>query len=323
MNMAKESSTFWAEIKKYEDILTNDPNSYCFTILSELYRKLGLLDDAIITASHGIDIHPDYIGGHMALGRAYFDKGMRGESRNALERVARVTPDNLLAQKLLSQIYIDEGNISEATKTLQVIELLNPDDTESRQLLESLHKTSFVDGNTDVSGASVSQDNDLVESKDLMSGFVSIENSWETGRSCKQSDVTPIDHVAHCEEESDPLATATLAELYVSQGYIGKAMDVYQDLLEKSPENEEYKSRLGELQLHLVERSDEETSCREVGKENDSPETIWEPYDSSNEIQENESADKNDRVILSILENLLVNIDRRRYATEGNTQKYC
>jgi tetratricopeptide (TPR) repeat protein len=325
LNMTKESSTFWADIKKYEDILANDPNSYCFTILSELYRKLGLLDDAVITASRGIDIHPDYIGGHMAIGRAYFDKGMREESKNALERVARVTPDNLLAQKLLSQIYIDEGNISEATKTLQVIDLLNPDDMESRQMLESLCNAALGDGNSIGSEGTVSQSNDLVISKDLMSGFINKENSSEAGLSAEQSGAVPVNQVPDSAEEADTLATATLAELYVSQGYFGKAMDVYQELLEKSPENEEYKTRLRELHRHLSGRPDEETSCKEAGgqEENISADTIWEPYDSLNEIPENRSTGENAGMILSILESWLVNIDRRRYATEGNTQKYC
>src|SRR5512136_692339 len=112
--MEQEGPSFWAEIKKYEDTLERDPNSYCFAPLSELYRKLGMVDDAIIVAKRGCDIHPEYVGGYMALGRAYLEKGMHPESREALEKVIRVTPDNLLAQRLLSKIYMDTGEAAAA-----------------------------------------------------------------------------------------------------------------------------------------------------------------------------------------------------------------
>ena len=134
--MEQEGPSFWLDIKKYEDTLARDPNSYCFAPLSELYRKLGLLDDAINVAKRGCEIHPDYVGGHMALGRALFEKGMKEESRMALEKVIRVTPDNLLAQRVLSQIYIDAGNTVAAEKSLKVILSQNPDDLESKILLE-------------------------------------------------------------------------------------------------------------------------------------------------------------------------------------------
>jgi tetratricopeptide (TPR) repeat protein len=323
MKMVKESSSIWTDIKKYEDILANDPNSYCFTILSELYRKLGLLDDAINTANRGIGIHPDYIGAHMAAGRAYFDKGMMQESKNALERVSRVTPDNLLAQKLLSQIYIDEGNISDATKTLQVIELLNPGDVESRQLLESLYKTVLKDGKASGLEATVLQDCDEVVGDEL-SGFAIEGNNMGTEMSCEQSGSVLNNQAPVTATENDPLATATLAELYVSQGYFEKAMAVYHELLEKSPDNDEFKTRIIELQRHLS-GPDEMADSREAGLSEDIDFVVTKcrPCDSNNEIPEGVSKGGNEGMILSILENWLVNIDRRRYATEGNTQKYC
>ena len=139
--MDKNSTSFWADIKKFEDILAKDPNSYCFAPLSELYRKLGLLDDAIGVAQRGTDVHPEYVGGYMALGRAYYEKGVREKSKEALERVARATPENLLAQKILFQIYYDEGNTPAAERALQLLVTFNPEDVESRLMLESIRKS--------------------------------------------------------------------------------------------------------------------------------------------------------------------------------------
>jgi tetratricopeptide (TPR) repeat protein len=158
--MDRESVSYWADIKKYEDILANDPGSYCFTLLSELYRKLGLLDDAITVANRGIGMHPEYAGGYMAAGRAYFEKGMKAESREVLERVVRVTPDNLLAQKLLCQIYLEQGNTECAISTLKVIELLNPGDVESALMLDALTnagESKEVDARTENAPAFVAE----------------------------------------------------------------------------------------------------------------------------------------------------------------------
>jgi tetratricopeptide (TPR) repeat protein len=323
MNMAKESSSFLADIKKYEDILVNEPNSYCFTILSELYRKLGMLDEAINAANRGIEIHPDYIGGHMAAGRAYFDKGMKEESKIALERVARVTPDNLLAQKLLIQIYIDVGNLSEATKTLQVIELLNPGDVESRQLFETFDKNVSVDDHSSDSQSTVVHDTETAASEST-NEFAAEDKSMETELPCELADAVSIKGVSVSSDGKDPLVTATMAELYVSQGYFNKAMNVYRDLLEKSPESEEYRTRLEELQRHCS-MQDEETSIHETGgqEENIFDDRNMETYECTINTPDFVRTDGNDGMILSILESWLVNIDRGRYATKGNTQKYC
>lgn len=45
----------------------------------------------------------------------------------------------------------------------------------------------------------------------------------------------------------DPLTTATLAELYVSQGFLEKAAAVYRELVSAEPGNQGYQLRLSEL----------------------------------------------------------------------------
>ena len=56
----------------------------------------------------------------------------------------------------------------------------------------------------------------------------------------------PLDRGAADIDES--LNTKTLAEIYFEQGLYGKAMDIYQDLCLKEPNNAEYHSRLEEIE---------------------------------------------------------------------------
>ncbi len=293
--MEQDNPSFWADIKKYEDTLERDPNSYCFAPLSELYRKLGMVDDAINVAKRGCELHPEYVGGYMALGRAYHEKGMNAECRSALEKVVRVTPDNLLAQRMLSQLYIDAGEIASAENALNAILAQNPDDVESRMLLDSLTRVAEVDKKAETGAekrsAAISMDTgaepdsgigDSVKSigtDSLEFEFVPVEETEEildllesdiieeeplieTGETEEipfqaESWESVADIVAGEElERKDPLTTVTIAELYVSQGFPERALEIYRELLATDPGNEDLKSRLtaveGEINKHVA-----------------------------------------------------------------------
>lgn len=265
--MEQDGPSFWADIKKYEDTLDKDPNSYCFAPLSELYRKVGMVDDAIIVARRGCELHPEYVGGHMALGRAYFEKGMNSECREALERVIRVTPDNLLAQRILGQIYIDAGDVDAAEESLKTILAQNPDDMESRILLNSLSRSGAANKRPAAAAEeeySVAREVTEIESAD--NEFFPGEDDEEIVDLSDAEIVEEITDEKDLEEEfsivskpgdnapdiisgvdiepKDPLSTVTLAELYVSQGFPERAKAIYRELLEEDQDNAELKNRL-------------------------------------------------------------------------------
>ena len=49
----------------------------------------------------------------------------------------------------------------------------------------------------------------------------------------------------------EPLATKTLAEIYLQQGHFQEAYDIFKILLEKDPNNKEIKAKLKELNEKL------------------------------------------------------------------------
>lgn len=285
--MEKDSTSFWADIKKYEDTLSRDPNSYCFAPLSEVYRKLGLLDDAIGTARRGVENHPEYIGGYMALGRAYYEKGMRQEARESLEKVTRATPENLLAQKLLSHIYHEEGNIAAAEQSLRTLVSFNPEDTESRLALEALQRAKNTPDA--VATAAGSEADTLAAgtsavSEEISEGFV----AWEfpdahDEAALSEDDENPGEVFAFDEQtdpaghdfgeddgEAAPLSTITLAELYEAQGYTERALAVYRELLLNEPENQAIRQRV-ELLQGRVETEETEFSAMSALDDADAP----------------------------------------------------
>ncbi|WP_298271297.1 tetratricopeptide repeat protein [Geobacter sp.] len=260
--MGNETESFWSDIKRYEDILGRDAGSYCFAPLSELYRRVGLLDDAIGTARKGIELHPEYVGGYMALGRACFEKGEKAESRQAFEKVVRVTPDNLMAQKLLSQLYLDAGETDKAHASLEAILVLNPEDLESKVALEALTLAAnqeyqpddeLFPGDGEGTGEEVVDESLLEEAEiveeltdELFDGELPVTETAEDAPAAGEKAAAP-------EEGGVPLASATIAELYVSQGFLKKALKIYRDLSDVDPDNIELRNRLVELKLRIDE----------------------------------------------------------------------
>lgn len=272
--MGQDATSFWSEIKKYEDALAKDPSSCCFAPLAELYRKNGLLDEAIDIAKRGVQLHQDYVGGYIALGRACFEKGMREESREALEKVVALTPDNLMAQKLLGQIYIDVGESAAAQKVLRQVLSLNPADMESRVALDALELSTPEPQSQEAMNAPapagmeadirefdfeapVEMQEELIEEAEILEDLPVYEEEEIYERFAFQ-DVEETEALSaqvpdKLEAESAPISTGTLAELYISQGFLKRAMRVYRDLLNADPENRELKKRLFDLKLRIDE----------------------------------------------------------------------
>jgi tetratricopeptide (TPR) repeat protein len=138
----KKENTFVIspEIERHMQILRKDPKSPVFAILSEAYRKGGLLDEAIATAVEGLKHNPNYTSGRVALGRAYFDKGEMDKAIEELKKVIKSTPDNIISHKLIADIYVKKSDRPSALQELKTILYLSPDDKEAKKLIDTLSK---------------------------------------------------------------------------------------------------------------------------------------------------------------------------------------
>lgn len=329
--MEQEPVSFWTEIKKYEDMLEADPDSFCFAPLAELYRKSGLLDEAIRVAKQGVEKHPDYVGGLIALGRASFDNGLKQESRQAFEKVVAMTPDNLLALKALGRLFMDMGDHGRAQETFRKVLVLNPDDREGKDALESLEgltppPVEFPTGPAPepkspvaevwALAAEAAEPEEELEEVEVLEGGAEVgdesifeEFAFEDG----PADVVVVkeQHPSGLEERG-PIPTITLAEMYISQGYHKRAMTVFMELLKADPVNEELKRRLFELKRAIDE--DVDTARREALKfAEEERETLAAPA-AAFEVAEEEAAPAEvAESPLATLERWLENVRRRKH----------
>jgi tetratricopeptide (TPR) repeat protein len=240
--MHQDRELIWAEIKKYEQRLEKNPESYLFARLSEVYLKVNLIDDALHVARQGIAKYPYYIAGQRALAMASIAKGLNEECLQALQKVAAASPEDLEVQKLLGKLFAEKGNREAAQKAFNTVLEFNPDDEECQVelnnllVLEAASDKTYSSSDIDFGfGAFIDEpedeiielsEADIVEEPDLESTIT--EASGNKGH--------------------DPLTTATVAELYVKQGFEAKAIGIYRSILAENPFNIAVRTRLEELE---------------------------------------------------------------------------
>ncbi len=144
--MSKKPSDYhpliYSYLKKYQD----DPNSRVFAPLAEAYRKAGLIDEAIEISREGLQLHPHFVGGRVALARALFEKGAFEEVLQEVTLVVREVPDNLVAQRLLAESCLMLGRVTEALGAYKMLLYFSPEDRETARLVQELEAQAYKEG---------------------------------------------------------------------------------------------------------------------------------------------------------------------------------
>jgi tetratricopeptide (TPR) repeat protein len=128
------------DIQKYEQMLSDDPESRAFAPLAEAYRKANRLEDAIRTARSGLEVHPGYSGGLLVLGRALYETRELDPAAEVLKKAVADSPENYLGQKFLGKVLKDKGDLKGALRALEAANFLSPEDEEVAGILEELKK---------------------------------------------------------------------------------------------------------------------------------------------------------------------------------------
>lgn len=223
------SEALEATIKKYSTQLAQDPKSRAFVPLADAYRALGRYDEAIGVAEEGLKNHPHYLGGKVALARAYFENGDAEKAQGLLENVLRTAPDNLLANRILVDIYLASGEASKALPVLKRILAMDPSDARAQEQLREAQ-----------SGP--------VESAPTMKPLSAPEVTVSPATPAVESTVLSAKPEPVSTTATAGIKTATLAEMYLSQGHVDQALGVYQDLVAKHPDHPQWSGRLREIQ---------------------------------------------------------------------------
>lgn len=195
-----------AKIAGYIDILAKDPHSTVFVTLSDAYRQLGQLDEALAVARKGVQGLPWFSPGHVVLGQVLMARGDSGEALGCFNKALTLDGESLAAFKGLAAIYFKKGQLELARQILERARQIHPGNSSLQHLLNRLPADA------------------------------------QKEETPPAADQPPVDA---------PIATTTIAELFVKQGQLSQACQVYRDILQADPDNRKAREKLAELEGRL------------------------------------------------------------------------
>lgn len=270
-------------LEKYLTTLERDPASRVFAPLAEYYRKNGLVNQAIDTLSQGIKFNPEYVLGHLGLAFCYFDNGDLKRAFDILSPLVDSNRDNIRMLKLFSDICLDLNKKEKALEYLKYLLFINPKDTDAAEKVTRLENESekfgpikfniqdeIYEDQTEIlfdvdsmssSPEKVSEVDEWVK-LDLKQSIVENEtlDDWSMSKTVDLPEETIEEEVREYKINKEvksstdsPVITHTLVDLYCNQGYLDKAKDLLEKILELNPNDLKTKLKLQEVERVLSE----------------------------------------------------------------------
>ncbi|MGB2691775.1 MAG: hypothetical protein WBB48_03010 [Thermodesulfobacteriota bacterium] len=213
--------------KKYEEILTNDPESNTFCLLADIQYKLGKIDKATGVLIRGLGHNKNNVTARFLLGKIYYDRWLIEQAKKEMKKVLELTPDNLAAAKLLSEIYKSEDNFNKALETLEEAYVFHIGDEDTlRNINETKEELSKIEG-----ASSIHLFQTPIESRKIQE--ISIDNSLT----------------------SSDVHTETMLNLYIEQGQYDKAIETIEKLYKNEAEKAAAIEKLEKTKLNKVNLS--------------------------------------------------------------------
>lgn len=256
-----------AYLEKYLKEYQENPRSRVFAPLAEAYRKSGLIDEAIEICKEGLEYHPSFLSGMVALARCYFDKGLYTATIKELEKVVSEVPDNYLAQKLLAESYVLVGDKNNALKSYKMVLFMNPRDEEAKIAVSEIEKIDQRIIDEELNQAIETEI--LMDEEDIPPVPLATPPSFQTDVDFKVIDEVANNadyefeekHISKAfnanKDDDSPdmiltdISTMTMGELLESQGLKDKALEVYKKIFEQNPDQAIIKQRIENLEKEL------------------------------------------------------------------------
>ena len=202
------------------------------------------------------------------LAEALWEREMYEEAIETCTNGLRFRPHDLRARVILGLSYLRTGALDSAeTELLKAKEMLEINTVIYRNLAELYDKKG-----------------DSEQAFHYRKLFEAIHPSTVAGEETEVADAE-AESVAKeaLPDDAEMMDTVILAELYEEQGHVDKAIEVYRKILETSPETEEVKTRLAELEKRIGESPEGRTllsvleAWQSKLREEDAPESMPPP----------------------------------------------
>lgn len=121
-----------------------DPKATTLVASSDILRKRGYIDEAIVLLEDTVKKFPSYMAARVALGRDYYTRGMFAESQREIEFALGQSAENLMAQRLQLKLSLLQNDHIKTSRALEILRALTPMDDFTRSAKEYLDIGDFV-----------------------------------------------------------------------------------------------------------------------------------------------------------------------------------
>ncbi len=187
------------------------PQGKGFARLAELLHRCGRHDEALTVLQEGLQRHPGFQAGLVVLGRLLLDLGRPGDAVAVLDRILAEDPENCSALGMLVEEASLRRDWNGARRHLESLVVLQPEHQIWRDKLQDVRDRARLAA---------------AERKD---------------RPAPQPDPDPVVN------PGGELATLTLVDIYLAQGYTDKALAALQKIAVAAPHREDVRRRLAEF----------------------------------------------------------------------------
>lgn len=128
-----------------EEKLQINPASLAFARLADFRRNAGNLDEAVDLCRKGIERYPEYVTGHLVMGRCLREQKKLDDAASSLTMACRLDRRNSAAIKMLADIFIEQGSPDKAGDLYALLARFDPYDVFLSSLAEKTRGTGDKD----------------------------------------------------------------------------------------------------------------------------------------------------------------------------------
>lgn len=257
-----------ARIRKLQEFYWSDadPDGRGFVNLADAYRRVGDRMEALRILRDGLRRHPELGSGYVVRGWVYVEEGDPADAQAAFRAALEVDPHNVSALRGLGDVLAREGEAAEAAVVLKVLLPLDPLDGDLPGRIQELEVSAVAAA---AAAAAVEESLSTEEPEEDRPWEdpegAAEELDWEAA--ALQADQSKPREVEGLGDESgeaagdtspeeallapplidDALVTKTMGDIFLRQGLLDEAEEVFEKLLVRDPGNPFLEGKLEEV----------------------------------------------------------------------------
>ncbi len=258
------------EIKKYEELISKNPDSPLLVRLASLYLEVGNVERAITLCNKAVQKYPDYSTAHLLMARCYIEMKAYSKALAELNRVVEILPDSQFVIDLITKISTGQRKEEQVRKVtrrgspvgleaeLPEIEVPGEIKVEEKELksyekaideVEEVFDIQFFD--EDKPQEKVSVETQATYLDELIKRLEEGKSKQRTGGKVEREDLSEIKEEEFSYEDIS-VVTPKLAEILANQGAYEEAIKIYKKLIEQRPyEKEKYENEIKKLEERI------------------------------------------------------------------------